>query len=225
MNYFRDYRGISIDRYAKEELERVYINSSLMNENGKLTVLGALLFSKKPSQHYAGTGSVIAVIDGDDISDPLIETRQFVDTIFLNLHNSLSFINIHNKKTISAISPEGIREEKQEYPNKVIRELLINAFIHRDYSIEGSNIRVFIFKNYLEIRSPGLIPNFLTVEKMKMGVNFYRNPVLMSYFYDMGLIERLGRGIRLSFQEMKRHNNTEPEIVEQGNDVVVRIRK
>jgi len=70
-----------------------------------------------------------------------------------------------------------------------------------------------------------MIPNFLTVEKMKMGVTFYRNPLIMSYFYDKGLIERLGRGIRMIFSQMYRHNRTEPEITEQGGEVVVRIRR
>jgi ATP-dependent DNA helicase RecG len=103
--------------------------------------------------------------------------------------------------------------------------MVINAFIHRDYSIEGSQIRVFLYRDFLEVRSPGLPPNFLTVEKMKMGVNYYRNPVLMSYFYDRGLIEHLGRGVRMMFAEMYKHNRTEPEIVEEGNEVVVRIKK
>ena len=88
-----------------------------------------------------------------------------------------------------------------------------------------STIRIFLYRDFLEVRSPGLIPNFLTVEKMKMGVNYYRNPVLMSYFYDKRLIERLGRGVRMMFSEMQKHNGTEPEIFEQGGEVVVRIQK
>ncbi len=115
--------------------------------------------------------------------------------------------------------------ETYEYPPEVFREIIINAIVHRDYAIEGSQIRVFIFQDFLEVRSPGLIPNFLTVEKMKMEVTFYRNPLIMSYFYDKGLIERLGRGIRMIFARMYAHNMTEPEIIEQGGEVMVRIRK
>ena len=72
----------------------------------------------------------------------------------------------------------------------------------------------------LEVRSPGTLPNAITVEKVEMGVNFYRNPVLMSYFYDKGLIERLGRGARMMFAQMLRHNGTEPRILEEGREVV-----
>ncbi len=75
------------------------------------------------------------------------------------------------------------------------------------------------------VRSPGVIPNYMTVEKMKMGVTYYRNPVVMSYFYDRGLIERLGQGIRMVFSQMHSHNMTEPEIIELGGELVVRIRK
>ena len=119
----------------------------------------------------------------------------------------------------------GSRIEVHEYPFKALREIIINAFMHRDYTIEGSQIRCFWYRDFFEVRSPGLIPNSLTVEKMKMGVNYYRNPILMSYFYDRGLIERLGRGIRMVFAEMQRHNQTIPQIEEQGGEVVVRIEK
>lgn len=71
----------------------------------------------------------------------------------------------------------GQRLEASEYPQRVFREMVVNAFIHRDYAIEGSQIRIFLYRDFLEVRSPGLIPNFLTIENMKMGVNYYRNPV------------------------------------------------
>ncbi|MDM8535873.1 ATP-binding protein [Desulfobacterales bacterium HSG17] len=223
--HFKTYRNIDLEVLNDDELARILINCSVMNENKQLTIGGSLLFAKQPDKFYAGTGIALAVIDGNFPTDTLLEVSHCNAALFDNLERVLSIIRSYNRSRITGLSDKGRRLEDYEYPFKVIREILVNAFIHRDYSIEGSQIRVFMFKDYLEVRSPGLIPNFLTVEKMKMGVSYYRNPMLMSYFYDRGLIERLGRGIQMIFAEMKKHNETEPEIFEQGGELVVRIRK
>lgn len=225
LEHFATYRNIQLAEFQDTELKRALINSSLMTENGQLTVAGGLLFAKQPARFYAGAGAAFAVIDGNDPADPLITVEQCDGSLFDNVDRLFWLFRSHTRSRVAGLSENGVRQEEYEYPAKVFREMLINAFIHRDYSIEGSQIRVFVYRDWLEVRSPGLIPNFLTIEKMKMGVNYYRNPVLMSYFYDRGLIERLGRGVRMMFAEMAKHNGTEPEIVEEGGEVIVRIRK
>lgn len=225
IEHFRDYRNINLEMFAEEEFKRALINSSIMDEQDRLTVVGCLLFSRRPERFYAGAGVSFAVIDGNDAADPLVEVKPLNGPVFDCLEKLFSLIRAYNSSKIIGIGEHGSRMEVHEYPFKVIREIIINAFIHRDYAIEGNQIRCFWYRDFLEVRSPGLIPNFLTVEKMKMGVNYYRNPVFMSYFYDRGLIERLGRGIRMVFAEMQRHNKTIPQIEEQGGEVVVRIEK
>ncbi len=224
-DHFTKYRNINLAEFQEEELKRALINSSIMNEEGQLTVAGCLLFARQSGRFYAGTGAAFAAIDGNDPADPLIKVEQCDASLFDNLDRVFLLFRSHNRSRVAGFSENGERLEEYEYPFRVFREMVINAFIHRDYSIEGSQIRVFLYRDLLEVRSPGLIPNFLTVEKIKMGVNYYRNPVLMSYFYDRGLIERLGRGVRMMFAEMVKHNGTEPEIVEEGGEVVVRIKK
>lgn len=201
------------------------MNSSLMNENSQLTVAGCLLFAKNPGRFYTGSGASFAVIDGNDVSDPLWEVRHFDMPVFETLDRILMIFQSYNRSKVTGLSEQGQRLEDYAYPFRVFREILINAFIHRDYAIEGTQIRIFLFQDFLEVRSPGRIPNFMTVEKMKMGVTYYRNPVMMGYFYDRGLIERLGRGIRMIFSEMYKHNRSEPDIAEEGGELVVRIEK
>ena len=223
--YFTNYRNINLEAFEEEEFKRAIVNSSIMDEQGRLTIGGCLLFAKTPARFYTGAGISFAAIDGNDRTDPLLEVKSFDGPIFDCIEKIFAVLKMYNRSKINGIAENGQRIEIYEYPFKVLREIIINAFIHRDYSIEGSQIRCFWHRDFFEIRSPGLIPNFLTVEKMKMGVNYYRNPVLMSYFYDRGLIERLGRGIRMIFSEMHRHNHTVPLIEEQGGEVVVRIKK
>ncbi|MCP4398342.1 MAG: histidine kinase [bacterium] len=223
--YFRTFRNIDFADLQDDELRQALVNSSIMSENGQLTVAGCLLFAKHPAQCYAGTGAAFAAIDGNEPGDPLQEVVQCDGPVFDNVERLFKLFHSYNRSQVNGLAQNGERREDYEYPFRVFREMLINAFIHRDYSIEGSQIRVFRYRDFLEVRSPGLIPNFLTVEKMKMGVNYYRNPVLMSYFYDKRLIERLGRGVRMMFAEMRKHNDSEPKIVEEGGELVVRIWK
>ena len=223
--HFTDYRNLNLEAFEEEELKRALVNSSIIDEQGRLTIAGCLLFARTPGRFYAGTGVAFAAIDGNDPADPLLEIKSFAGPVFDCLGKLFAVLKMYNRSKVNGIAENGQRIEIHEYPFKVLREIVINAFIHRDYTIEGSQIRCFWYRDFFEVRSPGLIPNFLTVEKMKMGVNYYRNPVLMSYFYDRGLIERLGRGIRMVFAEMERHNRTTPRIEEQGGEVVVRIKK
>lgn len=225
IEHFRDYRNINLETFGEEEFKRALINSSIMTEEGRLTIAGCLLFARSPAKFFAGAGVSFAAIGGNDLVDSLLEVKAFDGPVFDCLENLFAVLKMHNRARVSGIAENGQRMEIHEYPFKVLREIVINAFIHRDYTLEGSQIRCFWFQDFFEVRSPGLIPNFVTVEKMKMGVNYYRNPVLMGYFYDRGLIERLGRGIRMVFAEMERHNQTIPQIEEQGGEVVVRIEK
>jgi len=224
-DHFSNFRSIHLKAFDEDAYKRALINSSIMDEDGRLTIAGCLLFAGAPARFFGGAGVSFAVIDGDDPVDPLREVKSFDGPMFDCLDKVFGLFKLHNRSIVSGIGETGRRVEVHSYPVNVLREIVINAFIHRDYTLEGSQIRCFWFDNFFEVRSPGLIPNFLTVEKMKMGVNYYRNPVLMSYFYDRGLIERLGRGIRMVFAEMERHNHTTPLIEEQGGEVVVRIEK
>ncbi|UCE08161.1 MAG: transcriptional regulator, partial [bacterium] len=71
------------------------------------------------------------------------------------------------------------RQERPEYPIEAIREAIINVVAHRDYSIAGLAIRLFMFQNRLEIYSPGGLPNTITIESIKLK-QFARNQTIMS---------------------------------------------
>ena len=86
------------------------------------------------------------------------------------------------------------REEQYEYPEILIREGIINAVVHRDYSIDGSDIKFAIFEDRIEITSPGVLPIGITLEDLGTGSSEIRNKVIARIFKDIGLIEEWGRG-------------------------------
>ena len=76
----------------------------------------------------------------------------------------------------------------------MVREALVNAIAHRDYSIRGEGIRLLMFNNRLEVYSPGRLPGHVTVANLK-DERYSRNEALVAVLSDMGFIERLGYGI------------------------------
>ena len=103
------------------------------------------------------------------------------------------------------------RKRCWDYPPEAIRELLINAFIHRDWT-KQDYVRVVVYSNRLEVKSPGALPNGITVEKIRCGEQTLRNPICMRIFKDYGYLENQGMGIRLKvIPLMLRENGREPD--------------
>jgi len=88
-----------------------------------------------------------------------------------------------------------------EIPRVALEEAVINALVHRNYYI-SSNIRIFIFDDRVEIKSPGRLPNTLTVESIKYGIHIERNPVIVSLLRDLEGIPY--RGIGTGVQRIQR---------------------
>jgi len=117
------------------------------------------------------------------------------------------------------------REEKEEYPMIVLREAIVNTLVHRNYSISGSKIRIFMFDNRIEFHSPGRLPNTVTIEKMKIGVSYARNPFLVKYMENLRYIDQLGRGIPMIMKAMKEAGAKEPHLQEFGEEFILIIYK
>jgi len=127
------------------------------------------------------------------------DTARFIDKTEIDeylpqtIESTISFIERHtiHRPEIGRIR----RRDVPEYPPAVIREAIINAVVHADYSIGGMNISVAIFKNRIEITNPGMLPFGLTIEAVLSGVSRLRNRVIGRVFRELGLIEQWGTGI------------------------------
>lgn len=157
------------------------------------------------------------------------ETKEFLDqaSIFEPLHRSIepciSFIkrNIALGSTISEV----YRRDRWEYPLEAVREALINAVIHRDYSILGSDIKVAIFDDMLEITSPGTLPDYMSPNELGTGRSELRNRVLAPLFKQLKLIEAWGTGIKKMRLELANYPEIELELKELGNTFQVQFKK
>ena len=112
------------------------------------------------------------------------------------------------------------RQDIYEIPPDAIRELIINAMVHRSYLDHGT-IQVAVYDNRLEITSPGKLPMGQTLERMKEGYSKIRNEALAHAFSYMNLIEHWGSGIPRIIEKVKAAGLREPEFI--GGEVDLRI--
>ena len=88
------------------------------------------------------------------------------------------------------------RQDIPEYPEVALREVLVNAVAHADYSLTGMRIRVAIYADRLEVENPGLLPFGMTLDDLKAGVSRIRNRVIVRVLRELGLVEEWGTGYR-----------------------------
>ena len=110
-----------------------------------------------------------------------------------------------------------VRRDQHLLPPEALRESLVNAVVHRDYAITGSQILLEVFEGRVEVTSPGGLPNHMSVESVRAGGRpRSRNESLAHYMADMHFMERRGRGWPTMRDAMLRFNGTEPDIVDDG---------
>ncbi|MEM9630839.1 MAG: ATP-binding protein [Pseudomonadota bacterium] len=110
-----------------------------------------------------------------------------------------------------------------EYPSEAIWETIVNAVIHRDYSI-SDDVQIYIFDDRIDIHSPGKLPGYVTVDNI-LDARFSRNQKIVRTLnrYKDAPNKDLGEGLNTAFQKMKEFGLKDPEIFEDGNYTVVRL--
>ena len=126
----------------------------------------------------------------------------------------------------ASIDHGGQRRERWDYPIEAVREAIVNAIAHRDYTIGVMEIELSIYSNRLEIISPGRLPNTVTVDKMRAGYRASRNELIKEVLRDYHYVEATGLGVpRKIVAGMRAHNGTEPDLVEEESRFIVRLWK
>ncbi|HPN38867.1 MAG TPA: putative DNA binding domain-containing protein, partial [Melioribacteraceae bacterium] len=143
-------------------------------------------------------------------TDTIIDFKTIEESVFLQAEKVIAFIerNINKGSTIGKV----YREEKWEYPISAIREIVINAIVHRDYSLTGKDIKVAIFDDMLEITSPGTIPPSIDLNDLSSGQSEIRNKTIAPIFKELKLIEQWGTGFQKLFDSLKEYPNLEIKI-------------
>jgi len=175
-----------------EAYQRILENLELVH-SGRMTVAGLLLFGKRLPVVLPEMKIDALWFKGiERASTEWHDQRTITGTLAEQYDEGMGFL----KRWNSRIQGEGSFNQlgTLEVPEIVFEELLINALIHRDYFIKDS-IKLFIFDDRIEIRSPGKLPNSLRVDQIRKGVRRSRNVLLASFAPDLLNYRGVGSGI------------------------------
>jgi len=217
--YFTRYH-ISFLEASGEERLRLMQNSDILGDNFKPTVAGLLIFGLSPERIFPASGISFAHFAGREIVEDLIDKKNIFGKLPLQVDNCLAAIkaNLLTSSTIKGAK----RVELFSYPDAVFRELIVNACVHRNYSISGSNIRIFLFQDRMEFISPGRLPNTVSIEKLPVGTSYARNPILVRFMENLGYVDKLGRGLPMVYRAAKMLG-TNVEFQESGDEFKVTL--
>jgi ATP-dependent DNA helicase RecG len=203
-DYWQTYYQLDYNGLGGDERRNLLINADILipHEGAPVcTVGGLLIFARQPQRRLPQSAIQFAAFDGVELTDPLLDRKELMGVLPDLIESAAALVRLFLPKPSRL---DGLRREEQELiPLAVIREALVNAVCHRDYSISQRRIQVFVFRDRLEVRSPGRLPNTLTLEKIRYGNSAPRNLFLLKYLDNMRYIDGLGRGIPLMIRAMK----------------------
>ncbi|GAB5412008.1 MAG: hypothetical protein ChlgKO_11220 [Chlamydiales bacterium] len=181
---------------------------------------GGLVFGKKPIALFPDAIVRCASFEGNTKAN-LLAILDLDLPLILVIDKVIEFIEQNTKKKISIGKTRRI--ETPEYPQEIIRELVINAILHADYSSKGSHIQVAIFHDRIEFTNPGGLPYGQTMEKALSGFSRLRNRVIGRVFRELSLIEQWGSGLQRVQVVSEKMGLKAPLFEEQGNHFRVTV--
>ena len=149
-----------------------------------------------------------------------VDRREFAGPIQKQVDAAFQYVL---EKINMGMQIKGIyRQDVYELQIDSVRELIANAVAHRSY-LEPGNIQVAIFDDRLEVTSPGMLLNTVSIEKMKEGYSKLRNPAIASAFAYMKIIEKWGTGIPRILRECVDYGLPEPQLIDFDGDFRVNM--
>lgn len=192
-----------------------------LTENGQLKRAAIILFGKDPAKFYPNTFVKIGRFGKDDADIKYQETEE--GNLIVLLQAVLNQLN--HKFLTRPIDFEGMhRIEKGEYPVPAIREMLLNALVHRNYM--GAPIQIRVYDDKISIWNDGSLPEGLTLAALKRSHSSRpRNPIIADVSFKGGFIDAWGRGTIKIIDTCKRADLPEPEMKEQDGGFIVTLFK
>jgi len=199
-------------KLMKNELESLRL---VVKYQGHLvpTVGGMLLFGKDRELNFPDAWIQCGRFIGKDKAD-IFDHIDIHDHLPIAVEKVMEFFKKHAMR--GADFSELRRKDVWSIPLTILREAVVNAVVHADYSQRGAPIRIAFFDDRIEIENPGILLPGMTVEDMLQGVSKIRNHVIARVFRELDLIEQWGSGVRRMFKEAEALGLPQPEIIEVG---------
>ncbi len=177
--------------------------------NSHPTLAGIVLFGRDPQRHLPFAQINAARFPGNDSSEEPSDRKDLTGRLLEVIDQAERFLDLHLR------TPHRIRgfepEPQPELPKEALREAIVNAVAHRDYTVQGP-IRLFILADRVEIHTPGKPPNTVDEGAMRTGAHVVRNPWIYARLADAGLSTGAGTGVRRMIRLVREAIGGEVEI-------------
>ena len=217
---------------AKLSDEKIYELMSITRA-GAVTLSSVFLFSPYPQAYFPQLCITAIVVPGNAVGEVDKDGARFLDNVRIEgpiplmLENALQFVK-RNMRHKTIINPEtGKREDRMDYPITAVREAILNALVHRDYSIhtEGMPIQLIMYEDRMEIRNPGGIYGRMNIDQLGKVQADTRNPVIASALEVLGITENRYSGIPTIRREMQAYNLLPAEFLDERGSFIVKFYK
>ena len=196
--------------------------------NGQPTLAGELCFSKYPQGAFPQLCVTAVALPGNEMGEPGLQGERFIDneritgTIDEMVDEAVDFVN-RNSRHSTIIDDRGRRADRDEYPLKAVREAILNALVHRDYSIHSENVpvRLEIYRNRLEIISSGGLYGKLTLDALGKVRPDTRNSALANILELLHVTENRYSGIPTIYHELEKAQLPPPVFAVRHGEFVV----
>lgn len=212
--------------------EEIYELMSIKRDD-RITLSAVMNFCPYPQAYFPQLCIIATVVPGTEIGTIGDQGERFIDNQRIEgnisdmLDGAMQFVN-RNMRTKTIINPyTGKREDRPDYPITAVREAVLNALVHRDYSIhtEGMPIQLIMFEDRMEIRNPGGIYGRIKIEQLGKVQPDTRNPVIASELEVLKITENRYSGIPTIRRMMQEYDLQQPEFLDERGSFIVKLYK
>lgn len=197
------------DEALDESVPQIAQRLELIKEDRVINA-AIILFCKNKSHQYTQANIKLARFKGIDKSS-FSDSKQFKGNVFELLDQAMQFLDYHIPVAARIEEGNWVRIETPAIPDKVLREAVINALIHRDYSLHGGSTTIAIYNDRVEIVNIGNLPTGIKLAQLeKRHTSVPRNPIIVKALHLMGKIEAWGRGTNDIINLSKKAGNPAP---------------
>jgi ATP-dependent DNA helicase RecG len=208
----------------KDTVEQALIRLKLLDQ-GKITNAAVILFAKEVFPAYAQCMLKMGRFIGTNITGNFMDNQQIYGNIFKILAEADYFIRRHLPIASFFQTHQFERIDKPALPVLAVREAMINAVCHRDYSVRSASISLAIFDDRLEIWNNGSLPSQLKIDDLKkIHGSFPRNKLIANVLYVREYFEKWGSGTNKMIADCRAENVPEPEFSEYSTGIAVTFR-
>lgn len=212
--------------------EEIYELMSIKRDD-RITLSAVMNFCPYPQAYFPQLCIIATVVPGTEIGTIGDQGERFTDNQRIEgnisdmLDGAMQFVN-RNMRTKTIINPHtGKREDRPDYPITAVREAVLNALVHRDYSIhtEGMPIQLIMYEDRMEIRNPGGIYGRIKIDQLGKVQPDTRNPVIASELEVLKITENRYSGIPTIRRMMQEYDLQQPEFLDERGSFIVKLYK